>query len=272
MRSRTASPLLHVVAFALLASFACNPSTDPPLPAPASISEDAAAAAPLVGDDAGGEGDDAALTGYAALEASSFDPENDAGWGAASPEASAGPPGDSVACPAPVGPGDLVVDEMMIESVAGTGDYGQWIEIASTRPCALNLVGLHGECANGAKVRVFDVGYDLWLPPGGTLVVADSADPAIDHDLPGLVLTWSGSPGDVLRKNGGTLTLLAGGVLVDTLTWPAYKGAIGASVELPADCPPEDVADFTYWQQATTSWFPGFLGTPNAPNDDVQCQ
>jgi hypothetical protein len=49
------------------------------------------------------------------------------------------------------------------------------------------------------------------------------------------------------------------------------KLVIGTTVELPADCPAGDVDQFGVWQSATASWFPGFYGTPNAPNTDVQC-
>ena len=50
----------------------------------------------------------------------------------------------------------------------------------------------------------------------------------------------------------------------------AIADALGG-VELPADCPASDVDQFGVWQSATASWFPGFYGTPNAANTDVQC-
>jgi len=60
------------------------------------------------------------------------------------PSAEAGEEAD-VACEDPLAPGDLVIDELMIASVAGSGDYGEWVEVRSTRPCALNL---HGRTAS----------------------------------------------------------------------------------------------------------------------------
>ena len=186
----------------------------------------------------------------------------------APPDADAAPDG---ACAQPLGAGALAIDELMIESVAGTGDYGQWIEVSNAWPCTVNLLGLHGECAKGAKVNTFDVTTDLWIEPGGTFLVADSSDPAVDHYLPGTLLVWFGEPGDVLRKEGGTITLMVGPTIVDSVTYPSMKPVVGASIAFPSDCMPSQRSDWTVWQTSTFSWFPGFLGTPNAPNDDVQC-
>jgi hypothetical protein len=180
----------------------------------------------------------------------------------------AGPDG---ACALPLAPGDLAIDELMIESVVGAGDYGEWIEVQSRLDCMADIRGLHGECPRGAKVATFDVTTDVWLPARGTFVIADSSDPAINHDLPGLVIVWFGQPGDVLRNKGSTITLSLGGTLLDTVTYPALALAAGDSWAFPDDCDPSARSDFTKWKRSTASWFPGFLGTPNQPNTDVAC-
>jgi hypothetical protein len=244
----------------------------PPVSPVASLGEDAAIAS-LTGGDAGADDatdEDPTWDGGSVLvdDASTpYVPEAESGSSA--PPLDAGSTGT---CTAPPGPGDLIIDELMIESVDGTGDYGQWLEVMSTLPCAVNLRNLQGQCVNGAKVRTFYVTDDLWIPPGGTFLVADSADPAINNDLPGTLITWSGQPGDVLRKLGGTATLLSGETIVDSLTWPKMTLTPGTSIEFPSDCDPSLRTDFSSWQLAVSSWFPGFYGTPNAPNDDVQCQ
>ena len=188
-----------------------------------------------------------------------------------SPSPSGYAPSPDAGCTAPPSAGDLLIDELMIQSVSGTGDYGEWIEVASTRPCALDIRGLHGDCPSGSKVRTFDIDEDLWIPPFGTFLVADSADPATNHDLPAPLVVWSGQPGDVLRNKGGTVDLWLGDTLVDTLTFPALKLTIGASVAFPADCDPSVRSDWSAWQTSTASFFPGFFGTPNAANTDVSC-
>jgi hypothetical protein len=60
-------------------------------------------------------------------------------------------------------------------------------------------------------------------------------------------------------------------VVIDTLTYPAVSLTVGASLSFPSDCDPGARSDWTLWQTSTASWFPGFLGTPNAPNIDVTC-
>jgi hypothetical protein len=167
--------------------------------------------------------------------------------------------------------GELIIDELMIESVAGSGDHGQWLEVQSTAGCAFDLKGLHGEAPNGNKVRTFQISEDFWIPAHGTLVVADSSNPAINHDLPEPMVTWSSQPGDVLRHKGGTVTLIMNGLVIDSVTYPSMTLTVGATLAFPADCPPARRADWTSWQTSAFSWFPGFRGTPNAPNSDVKC-
>jgi hypothetical protein len=217
----------------------------------------------------GGDDDDDDATIQPSPIPSGYDDASDASESAAGDDALQGPP--IGACPQPLAPGDLMIDELMIESVAGAGDYGEWLEVKSNVDCLADLRGLHGECPRGAKVATFDVASDVWLPPRGTFVVADSSDPAINHDLPGVVIAWFGQPGDVLRNKGTTITLSLSASLLDTVTYPALSLAVGNSVAFPSDCDPSLRSDFTNWLPSNASWFPGFLGTPNAPNADVVC-
>jgi hypothetical protein len=179
--------------------------------------------------------------------------------------------GEGGACEAPPGAGDLVIDELMIASVAGTGDHGEWLEVSSRLDCALDLRGLRGTAPSGSKVQTFVVADDLWIPARGAFVVADSSIAAINHDLPGIVVVWAGQPGDVLRNAGATVTLSFDDVLVDTVTYPSMTLTDGASLAFPPDCPASARTDWTKWQLSNDSWFPAFRGTPGAPNDDVRC-
>jgi hypothetical protein len=272
---RRSSSLLPLFLGAHLVCGACNPTIQHSGALGAPSADDASAFTSASGDDGGwgDDGDDASDPAWDARTAPGEDASaplalGDDGASDASPPVDAGVDGE---CTQPLGAGDLLIDELMIESVAGTGDDGEWLEVASTAACAVDLRGLHGECPVGAKVHTFDVIDDVWVPPGGTFIIADSEDPAVNHYLPGLVLTWSGQPGDVLRNLGGTVTLSAGDILVVSLTWPSMKLAVGTTVELPADCPAGDADELGVWQPATASWFPGFHGTPNGPNADVQC-
>jgi hypothetical protein len=234
----------------------------------------------LLGDDGGDDGaigtassvglDGSVSIVFDATAGPSPDGEPDSGddWPVI-PEAAA--PKPDASCTLPLGPGVLAIDELMVESVAGTGDYGEWLEVESTAGCAVDLRGLHGACAAGMKVHTFDVTDDVWIGPYGFFLVADSSDPAINHDLPGMVIPWAGQPGDVLRNEGTTVTLTLSDVIVDSLTYPSLKWTVGASIAFPASCPITNRSEWPEWQTSTASWFPGFLGTPNAPNVDVTC-
>jgi hypothetical protein len=249
-------------------ALACSARKIEPSPSSQAIPSDGAYPGSFPASTAPSNGDDAAAIDPS-LDAPSFD---DAGAGAGvagdEPTDETRPDG---ACTQPPGAGALRIDELMIASVAGTGDNGEWLEIANALDCTVNLNGLHGECPHGAKVATFDVTGDLWIPPQGTFVVADSSDPAINHDLPGVVIAWFDHPGDVLRNKGTTITLTANAAMLDTLTYPALTLNVGASLAFPSDCDPSQRRDFTKWKWSTASWFPGFLGTPNAPNTDVTC-
>jgi hypothetical protein len=237
------------------------------------------------------QADDAALSGDAAPEALAEDdatgddggaPLDDSADGVTPDDASAsgatdsaqGPPFDAGLdgiCAQPLAPGDLAIVELMIASVAGAGDHGQWVEVRSTLPCAIDVQGLHAECPHGSKVAKLDVTGDLWLPAGGTFVITNSGDPAQNHWLPGPIVTFNGQPGDALRKKGDTVSLWMNGALIDAVTYPALKLTVGASVAFPRDCDAGARSDFAHWATSTSSWFPGFFGTPNAPNTDVHC-
>jgi len=266
------------LALSLLALVACNPALDRHGTADLSPSDDAGVLDPLYADDVyvddeggGYEGeDDASRPAGDGGESTTVDATSSI---VASTDASSAPADAPYegACSQPLQAGDLFIDELMVQSVAGAGDDGEWLEVASTLACAANLRGVHGECPVGSEVHTFDVSEDVWLPAGGTLIVADSVDPAINHYLPGIVLAWSGHGGDILRNLGGTVTLSAGQRILVSLTWPSMKLVVGTSVELPAGCPPDDASDFADWQRAVASWFPAFHGTPNAPNLDVTC-
>src|SRR5258707_542368 len=57
----------------------------------------------------------------------------------ADPEAGAGDDAvDDAGCTSDLAPGDLRIDELMIESVLGAGDHGEWLEVTSAAACAVN--------------------------------------------------------------------------------------------------------------------------------------
>jgi hypothetical protein len=186
-----------------------------------------------------------------------------AGWLDAAPDASL--------CTAPLSKGDLVFDEVMIASASGSGDRGQWLEVRSTVPCTIDLVGVTATAPHGQSSHTMEVMTDVWLEGGGFFLVADTTDPTENNNLPGLVFAWTGSPADALHKTSDTITLSVGSVLLDTLSYPSKTRAVATSMAFPSDCSPILRSDFSNWLPSIASWTPGFFGTPGAPNTDVTC-
>jgi hypothetical protein len=201
-------------------------------------------------------------------------------------EAGAPPPNDAAShadaapspstedCSGPLAAGDLAIVELMISSQSGAGDGGEWLEVKSTRACRLNLRGLHAESPRGPSFSdTLDVTSDVWVAPLGTFVIADTSDPTVNHDLPGLVLAWAGTPSpvDSLKNAGDSVTLSAASTTIDAVTYASLTWTAGTSLEFPSACRAEARSDWTKWSSSTKAWSGAFRGTPNAANDDVAC-
>jgi len=177
----------------------------------------------------------------------------------------------SLLCPTPLAAGDLAIVELMIQSATGTGDRGEWIEVQSTRDCPLDLRGLHVESPRGTSNDTLDVTSSMILPPRGIFLIANSTDSILNHDLPAPLLVWDGSPSDVLKNDGDTITITSGTTPVESLTYPSLTLYPGTSISFPADCAPSDRATWGRWSYSTKAYSGAFDGTPNAANTDVTC-
>ena len=143
-----------------------------------------------------------------------------------------------VFCAGALAAGDLAITEMLLSSRAGSGDDGEWVEVRSTRTCWLNVKGLSIESPRGtAAPNAATMTEDFELAPKGTFIVADSADPTKNHALPGKVVAWGAL--DVLKNDGDTVALKANGVVVDTVTYPAFSNLEpGRALAFPTTAPP----------------------------------
>jgi hypothetical protein len=177
------------------------------------------------------------------------------------------------ACPSPLpGAGDLAVVEIMISSAAGSGDRGEWIEIQSTRHCALNLKGVRVESPRGATAQDYvEITGDVWLPPNGMFIVADTSDPTKNNNLPGLVFPFAGTASDVLKNDGDTIIVSRSGTSIDTTTYPKFTVYPGRSVSFPLDCAWSERSSWERWSYSFHYWTTGKQGTPNSDNNDVAC-
>ncbi len=167
--------------------------------------------------------------------------------------------------------GDLSIAELLVSARAGSSDDGEWVEIRSTRSCWLKIKGLSIESPRGtAAPNTVTIAEDYELAPLGTFIVADSADPAKNHTLPGKVFSWDAT--DVLKNDGDTVVLKLGSAVIDTLTYPAFSNLEpGRTLAFPDDCAVGVRNDWLRWSLSFDVWKPGFKGTPNATNDDVAC-
>jgi hypothetical protein len=224
--------------------------------------------------DTGVTGDDATGNTDSGAPDATMPDSGDTDSGSTGDASDGGVVGPPDACAWSLGAGDVAIVELMIASQAGPGDRGEWFEVQSTRQCSVNLNGLHVESQGATDGSIFslDVTTDLWVPPNGFVVVADSADPVVDDDLPGTLLVWNAvDPADTLDDTGGQLTLSAGQTIVDSLPYPAFQLYAGTSISFPADCAWSDRASWARWSYSFNEWTTGFFGTPNADNTDVAC-
>jgi Lamin Tail Domain len=237
-----------------------GPGTKPPGGDPGHLTSAEDAGVP---DDDAGDEDDASTPQDSG--------RRDAGGDAQNPDSG----GDSggVDCPAPLATGDLVIVEVMVASMSGSGDIGEWVELQSTRSCRLNLRGLHVESPRGtASPDTLDFTQDTFVPPLGTVIVADSLDPSKNHNLPGQVFAWAATPSDVLKNGGDTVTLTAGGVTIDTLTYAVSDPwTYGVSMSFASNCAASLRTNLGKWAGSKGSWATGLYGTPNAANSDITC-
>lgn len=173
-------------------------------------------------------------------------------------------------CPGPAGPGDLLITELMISSIKGAGDRGEWVEIRSTRNCWLNLLGVRIESPRGTDSDGFTFDTAFELPPQGSFIVAGSTEATTNGNLPGYVFSWNAS--DVLKNDGDTVRVLLGSAVLDAVTYPRISNLVpGRSAAFPIDCRPEERANWARWSFSFYGYYGTFIGTPNTDNDDVAC-
>ena len=180
----------------------------------------------------------------------------------------AGPMDAGPACP--IGPGSLVIDEVMISSVSGSGDRGEWFEIVSTLSCTANLAGLTIVSPTGGGVEKSHTIASGTIRSGQYFVFALSSAPADNHGLSLDYAYGTGGSDDVILNNSADwLELRDGATVIDRVAWPSGGFTNGASRQYPGSADASANDNWSLWCDSVPvySMTGGtFHGTPQAAN------
>ncbi|MEY3015662.1 MAG: hypothetical protein RIT45_4397 [Pseudomonadota bacterium] len=166
----------------------------------------------------------------------------------------------------PIGAGDLVVVELMIDTSATADDKGEWVELYNASTQTLDINGL--ELRNKTSVHVVMADKPLTLAPKTLLVMALSTDPQVN----GGVTAAYGYSSVNLTNGGNQIRLVWAGKDVDVvgyedgvLGWPPVVS--GRSLQLSSDKLDATTNDLPgAWCLGKTPYGAGDKGTPGATN------
>ncbi len=167
--------------------------------------------------------------------------------------------------------GDLLITELHPDPSAVTDAAGEWIEVYNTTAQPIDLRGVALTDKNN-KPHLIAGGAPLWVPAGGFAVLALQGTPSKNG---GVTATYSYS-GISLANSGSVVTLKAGDVVVDTVTygdgtkgWPKITSGVSLSLTAGALAAPgfgaaNDAGGA--WCLSTAVFGAGDKGTPGQAN------
>lgn len=219
------------------------------------------------GSDTGGDdGSDTTADdgGSTAADGSSGEPTDGECMPACDPATEVCVAGQCVA-PGPPAAGELVFSELMPNPDLTTDDDGEWIELTNVGPGPVDVEG----CVlydTASDEDVIDSGAPIVVPPGGTVVLAKTVDPALNGGITGVAYGFGTSY--TLTNTGDEVQLVCGGVTIDEVafddTWPFDAGVAMQLDPASLDAAANDVV--ASWCAATTAYGVGDLGTPGQAN------
>lgn len=121
-----------------------------------------------------------------------------------------------------VSPASLAISEVMARPLAAV-DAGQWLELANSSTTPLDLGGLTLDWGGGVT---HTFAGSVPLPPGSRLVIAESADPALNDGVTAGYATNLTVPAD-----GGTVSLLLGSEPLASAAWDSLDGGSGVATQ-----------------------------------------
>jgi hypothetical protein len=163
-----------------------------------------------------------------------------------------------------VGPGDLVISEILANPDAVADTYGEWIEIYNSTSAPIDLQGLVFRHEANDPVAVHVIGASVVAPPQGYAVIGKSTD----QTLNGGVAVAYAYPADIGFTNTGDYLAIerADETIIDHTFW-ASDAPLGASLSLdPAFLDASLNDDATHFCAGVALLPSGDRGTPGAPN------
>lgn len=161
-------------------------------------------------------------------------------------------------------PGDLVINEFMVNPVAVSDTKGEWIELFNTREQDLLLNGLM-LLDLGSNKHTLTAESDLVIPAGGYFLMGRHADPAENGGIEPEYVYTSFSLGNTSDE---IILALPSGEIVDAVSydsgWPLEDGASLELTRSRADTLANN--DPSSWHAGILPYGSGDLGTPGHPN------
>lgn len=168
----------------------------------------------------------------------------------------------------PDGEGQLVITELMIDSMADPDQLHEWIEIYNPSDAvAYDLMGLQ---VGDTVIDFFEIDASVVVRPGERVVLGETDDTGANG---GVTVAFDWPDADFNLTNGDDEVILynpVADVVIDEVDYGASWFATGAALSLDPDS--ENAVDndsSLSWCDATTPFgTAGDLGTPGAANPD----
>jgi hypothetical protein len=166
---------------------------------------------------------------------------------------------------------NLAIVEVMVASATGGADRGEWFEVVNFGDCPVALTGLVIQSPTSAGVPKMHTVTGGVVLPMQHFVFALSGDGTANHGLPHDYVYGTGGPDDVIFNNAAdSLTLIAGGVTIDSVMWPGsgFNYSRSRQFPYPGTSPLMNDAWSRFCDSAAVYSTMGgtFQGTPQAAN------
>jgi len=158
--------------------------------------------------------------------------------------------------------GDLLITEIMRDSLAVDDTYGEWIEVYNNSAYEVNLNGFE---VTDLGSNDFTVDEDVWVSPDSYVILARDDDPGANGGVPADFM-WTNY---ALSNTEDEVILTFGGVEIDRVEYwdPDWPDVAGESMSLDFDSYDATLNDdYANWCGATTPFGSGDLGSPGEDN------